>query len=352
MSNPARGTLSAASSPRGRGRGHGPQDARGFAGQPSRSRGQNRGRGPGRGRGRGIVPNDRAQLQAISRETETVIPSILNASQNSTLLREGILYQSPRAPPRLDRKFCPGFTGTKIMVLEADTFDAAIQLFKDSSNNKQSSAPVTDVAVLNMASDFVPGGGWLSGAQAQEEALCRRSTLTASLQQHFYPTPSNAVIYSPAVIVFRDCLKHGHGLMDLSDPDSLPLVSVISMAALRRPGVIKGPNSLLKFASPKDRDLTKEKMRVILRLSAWKRHRKLVLGALGCGAFRNPPEEVADCWAEVFSEPEFCGGWWEKVVFAVIDEMGLGAGRHGNKGIFFGRLDGIEIGARWPIFGG
>ncbi|ODH12615.1 hypothetical protein ACO22_08088 [Paracoccidioides brasiliensis] len=84
-------------------------------------------------------------------------------------------------------------------------------------------------------------------------------------------------------------------------------------------------------------------MRIILRLAAWKRHRKIVLGALRCGAVRNPPEEVASCWAEVFAEPEFRGGWWEKVVFAVIDETGLGREGNGNVGIYFRRLDGIEM---------
>ncbi|KAL2362414.1 hypothetical protein RJZ56_004680 [Blastomyces dermatitidis] len=265
MSNPTRGIFSAASSPRGcgrrRGHGGGLRGVRGFAGKPTR----------GRGRGREIVAdgraNERAQLRAISHETKAVIP---------------------------DQKWCPKFSGTKIQVLDADTFDAGIRLLSDSNgDNNQSGSPVTDVTVLNMASDFVPGGGWLSGARAQEEALCRRSTLTASLKRYFYPTPSSAVIYSPAVIVFRNNLKDGHGLMDLSDPDTLPLVSVISMAALRRPEVINGANSLMKFANPNDRDRTKEKMRVILRLSAWKRYRKLVLGALGCVApLETPPRRL------------------------------------------------------------
>lgn len=331
MSNPTREALGPTGSPRRHGRRRGLGDARGRR----------------RGRGHDTIVADEpdskcAQLRTISHETKLIIPNILLASKSGAVLKEGFLYQSPTTPPRLDQKFCPKFAGTKIQVADADTFDAAIQLLSD-SNTSQTGSPEAPVAVLNMASPSNPGGGWLSGARAQEEALCRRSTLTASLKQSFYPTPANAVIYSPAVIVFRKSVKDGHGLMDLSDTDTLPLVSVVSMAAQRRPEVIRGADSAMKFANPNDRNLTKEKMRIILRLSAWKRHRKVVLGALGCGAFRNPAEEVADCWAEVFSEPEFRGGWWEKVVFAVIDETGLGIHGNGNVGIFFRALDGIDI---------
>lgn len=53
----------------------------------------------------------------------------------------------------------------------------------------------------------------------------------------------------------------------------------------------------------------KEKMRIILRISAWKGHRRIVLSAFGCGAFRKPKEEVARCWKEMFAEPELQGGW-------------------------------------------
>ncbi|OJD19923.1 hypothetical protein AJ78_00117 [Emergomyces pasteurianus Ep9510] len=335
MLNHTRGAPNPAHSPRGRGHddGQGRGRGRGFR--------DVRGRGRGRGAGASEYNAEREQLRAISYETKALIPKILSESKNCALLKEGMLFCSPTAPPRLNHKFCPKFTGTKIQVLEADTFDTGIELLRDSSS--KTSSTMADVAVLNMASDFALGGSWLNGARAQEEALCRRSTLTASLKPSFYPTPSDAVIYSPAVMVFRNSLKDGHGLMDLSDSNTLPVVSVISMAAPRRPLLVRGVDSLLKFANPNHRNQAKEKMRVILRLSAWKKHRKVVLGALGCGAFRNPAEEVANCWMEVFSEPEFRGGWWEKVVFAVIDDTGLGKHGNGNVGIFFTKLDGIEI---------
>ena len=59
-----------------------------------------------------------------------------------------------------------------------------------------------------------------------------------------------------------------------------------------------------------------------------------MLGAMGCGAFRNPAEDVAACWREVLLEVEF-DGWFEGVVFAVLDKgsAGTNAGR-GGKGNF------------------
>jgi uncharacterized protein (TIGR02452 family) len=54
-------------------------------------------------------------------------------------------------------------------------------------------------------------------------------------------------------------------------------------------------------------------------MAAQKNHGLLVLGALGCGAFANPKEEVAYCWLEVLREQEFQGGWWEEIWFAVLD---------------------------------
>ena len=75
-------------------------------------------------------------------------------------------------------------------------------------------------------------------------------------------------------------------------------------------------------------------------------HTKLVLGALGCGVFANPPTDVAQCFLEVFHEPEFQGGWWDDVVFAVMDNASVGQGGRsgtGNFGQFWRVLDGRVV---------
>ena len=294
-------------------------------------------RGQRRGRGNRSAADTRLreELRIVSQETKRQLPTILATVPHCP--PDGFLYRPPE-PPRLNPKDCPQILAQKIQVLESDTYDAAIMLIQPNTSTANQTPP----CVLNMASDRAPGGGWLSGARAQEEALCRRSSLSMTLQRRFYPVPSDAVMYSPTVVIFRKSLRDGHGLLDLAKPETLPVVSVISMAAIRRPAVT-AIDSLMKYANPNDRNLTKEKMRMVLRLSVWKGHRRLVLGALGCGAFRNPNGEVAECWAEVFAEPEFQGGWWERVVFAVLDDTGGGKRGEGNFGTFSSRLEGMSI---------
>ena len=128
--------------------------------------------------------------------------------------------------------------------------------------------------------------------------------------------------------------------------EELPVVSVLSVAGVRKPEVKtvardeKAPEDRKTvFANDEDRVLTKDKMRLCLRMAATKGHTMLVLGALGCGAFKNPPEEVAECWKEVLDESEFAGGWFKEIWFAVFDRKG-----DGNLPIFSKALDGRKTG--------
>jgi len=68
---------------------------------------------------------------------------------------------------------------------------------------------------------------------------------------------------------------------------------------------------------------TKMKIRVVLLGALKLGFRDLVLGALGCGAFLNPPETVAACFEEVLLEPHF-NGFFRNVIFAVMGEPNFG----------------------------
>jgi uncharacterized protein (TIGR02452 family) len=79
-------------------------------------------------------------------------------------------------------------------------------------------------------------------------------------------------------------------------------------------------------------------MRLALRIAATNGHGMLVLGALGCGVYANPPGEVANCWLEVLREAEFRGNWWREVCFAVYDPK-----NEGNFAVFERVLAGKKV---------
>lgn len=281
------------------------------------------------------------ELAAVAAETRTVLPDILAKLPDIHAGKSEVLFED-RLPP-LSPAECPKRTPSgrvTIRIVNDDSFNAAITL-------ASSKTPASGrVAVLNMASNISPGGGWRKGARAQEEALCYRSSLYLSLHKRYYPWKQRQGIYTPDVVIIRSDMASGHKLLmpDVKAED-LPVVSVLSIAALRRPPVdnikIDTPNGTVDrvvYSKPSDRELTKIKMRLCLRMAARRGHGLLVLGALGCGAFRNPPKEVANCWLEVLRENEFRGGWWEEIWFAVFDKR-----NEGNLEVFEEVLGGIEV---------
>lgn len=281
----------------------------------------------------------REQLQYIAAETISILPTLL-AELDPHARPSGYLYARPN-PPRLKQNFCPRYRGTAIRVYDADTLDTAMELANCAKYVKVHDK--SHVCVLNMANAYRAGGGWKNGAVAQEEALCYRSSLFFTLKVRYYPIPEFGSIYSPRVVVIRESMARGHRLYRLDQPEKLPIVSVVSVAAQCEPRVVTDGENKERYAKAQDRETMKEKMRVILRTAAYNRHRRLVLGALGCGAFRNPRHDVADCWVEVFKEQEFSGGWWESVVFAVMGDADDNANGDGNFGVFYRKLHGMVV---------
>lgn len=184
------------------------------------------------------------------------------------------------------------------------------------------------VTVLNFASATNPGGGVLRGSSAQEEALCRCSTLYPcllgnDLWQSYYQmhrerhdvTYTDACIYTPGVLVIKT---------DTNFPQRLPRdkiysVDVITCAA---PNLHPQPNNYMNPGYGNPVRLTREQLRAlhlqrarkILSVAAIHKTEVLILGAFGCGAFCNPPEVVAGAFREVL--PDFVHAF-RTVEFAV-----------------------------------
>ncbi len=170
-------------------------------------------------------------------------------------------------------------------------------------------------AVLNFASAVNPGGGVRKGSNAQEESICRISTLYSSLNddnmwRNFYlPHRASAdrrnnddLIYTPGVIVFRS----DDGYMNLLDESEWYEVNVITAAApdLRepRPGDSDYGRPYIKLSENELLSLHKKRMRRILSVAAGEGNEAVILGAFGCGAFRNPPYIVAEAIADAIEE--------------------------------------------------
>lgn len=165
------------------------------------------------------------------------------------------------------------------------------------------------VALLNFASFTHPGGAFLFGSRAQEEAICHESNLfeilnddkfslfyrinQKDLGNHLY---YNRGIYSPGVILTRDNDEH--------------FTDVITVAA---------PNAMKAYDGTDDFDarnlvILKSRIDFILKIAEANHVDTLILGAFGCGVFGQSPYDVATCFKDLLSHYNF-----KKVVFAIPD---------------------------------
>lgn len=170
------------------------------------------------------------------------------------------------------------------------------------------------IAVLNFASAKNPGGGFLNGAMAQEESLAASSGLYDTLTAHweYYEKNRNTAsmiytdgaIYSKDVVFFRD-----ESFQLLETP---VLASVLTLPAVNYGQVLlKGEDS--KLAKQRMRARMERSLQIFKKEGA----KNLILGAYGCGVFRNDPKDIAKWWKELLEE-----GYkndFESICFAIFD---------------------------------
>ena len=161
---------------------------------------------------------------------------------------------------------------------------------------------------LNFANGIHPGGGFIRGARAQEEVLCRSSALYQTIvgdrmyeehRQRPRPDSTDWAIYSPDVPVFRT----DDGI-ELQHPW---LLSCITCAAPYAPAV----------GQPEAGDLLRRRIHRVLAIARAYGHSALVLGAWGCGAFANDAHRTAIDFRHAL-ENEFSGAFSD-IVFAITD---------------------------------
>ncbi len=246
----------------------------------------------------------REENLAIYKDTEKLCKTNMKLKESvkiSTNLQEIILETDKIEGQKKDIYSEPA----KVVVSKKRSFEAARQ-YKDCK-----------VAVHNFASAANPGGGVERGASAQEECLCRCSGLffnlnTPKMMNGFYiphrnahdPIHNDDIIYTPDVMVFKT---------DTSNPKLMPesewyKVDVITCAApnLRNmPGNQYNPEDGDKRANISDKNLLEiheKRLRRILEVAILKGRDTIILGAFGCGAFRNNPEIVARAYQNVIKQ--------------------------------------------------
>ena len=214
-----------------------------------------------------------------------------------------VVLISQQDADRLESTFMPKSGSPTIELCEETTLAAIIRLADNGCN----------LGTLNFASAKNPGGGFLNGAMAQEESLAAASALYISQLQctGYYDSNrsfksfvyTDSAIWSPDVVFFRD--------------NSAELLSTpVKSHVLTIPGVNYG-QVLIKGEDTENAKIAmKRRMKIALAIFADKGCEAIILGAFGCGVFRNNPVDVAVWWDELLLE---YGGHFDKVVFSVFD---------------------------------
>jgi uncharacterized protein (TIGR02452 family) len=196
---------------------------------------------------------------------------------------------------------------TKFEVTDETTLEAAKRICKENADENP--------FVLNFASAKNPGGGFLSGSQAQEESLARSSSLYATLTANFEFYEFNRrghscfysdwMIYSPKVPVFRND--------DGSLVETPYLVTFLTSPAVNA-GVIKQkePDKVHLIET-----VNRERARKFLWLANIHGHKTLILGAWGCGVFQNEANSIAKIFAELLNG-EFAN-CFNRLIMAIYD---------------------------------
>lgn len=207
----------------------------------------------------------------------------------------------------------------QITVTGERSYEAAVRLFREKPGSK--------IAVMNFANAFQAGGGVTQGSSAQEESLCRTSTLypllyRKTLRDSYYayhrtrntPKASDSLIYTEGVVI----CKTDEDIPERMAKEDWVTVDVITIAA---PDLRDSSNMYVPLtgngSGMKDAELFGYHLKRaihMLTVAAHKGADTLVLGAFGCGAFKNNPEVVARAFKtalEVFPKV------FDRVVFAV-----------------------------------
>lgn len=203
----------------------------------------------------------------------------------------------------------PKFSTTEFEVRNETTLIGAERMAKSQQFHK--------IGVLNFASAKNPGGGFIKGAQAQEESLARSSALYKSLLQcpeyYEYHRSYKSLLYSDRIIYSPGCpiFRNDDGTL-LEQPYCVDFITSPAPNA----GAIwrNQPTNGSRIS-----DVLYNRGAKVLSLAVYQDCDALVLGAWGCGVFQNDPSMVAQMFADFLLPKGQFWGQFKMVLFSVLD---------------------------------
>ena len=257
------------------------------------------------------------ELAEIFRDTEAFCNDDENLKQAIRDSIKGTVFYGAEDYPSIPQR---RFKRTTISIFKRRAIDSAISMQRKYLELR--------IAVHNFASATNPGGGVRYGSRAQEESVCRCTTLYPVLNaeenwKRFYsvnrakrnPLHDDACIYTPEIIVCKG---------DTDRPSRLPrerwdMVDVVTVAA---PNLHERPSNSYNPNDGNPADITDEelfaihekRLRHVFTVVAHHGAEIFVTGAFGCGAFKNNPEIVAEAYKKILLEFD---GYFKEILFAI-----------------------------------
>lgn len=189
------------------------------------------------------------------------------------------------------------FISTNIQVFNQDVITTTINL-----HNKIKLESNKNIMVLNLASKKKFGGGVANGSMAQEEELFRKTSYGLHYGSNLYPLNLEQFVVTPSVYIIKD------EFYNRLESENIFQVDMIAISALNNPKQING------IMRKPDYYLTFKKIESIFKYALLNGNENLVLGALGCGVFRNPPLQIIEIFNTCIKK---YNGFFNNIFFSV-----------------------------------
>jgi uncharacterized protein (TIGR02452 family) len=157
-----------------------------------------------------------------------------------------------------------------------------------------------NVVVMNFASRIHHGGGYVRGATAQEEDLCRvMPQLFPSLCKIKYPFAEDSILVTQNLRIMRDSDNY-----TLLNKKYIKNISVVSAAA---------PNLKYECFDANRIKRTLKNMYISVK-TLLPEVDTIILGAFGCGAYKNDSNIMSQIMNDINLE---CNGMFKNVIFSI-----------------------------------